>query len=169
MRQRNWNIGRAWRAIRSRSAASCPPASRCMSAWSRAGPSVVSMMGSRVGGHRALDLFVETKGQALHLGQVAAALFGRHGPADFVEVPQHIGLALGAEGGDFSQLLLRFRRHALGAVERGLQLLLFGGDQGTVLVALGQVAFVELPNALHLGVTQPKLAAQPRKIIRSEE
>ena len=108
---------------------------------------------------------METKGKALHLRQVAAALFGRHGLADFVEVPQHVGLALGAEGGDFRQLLLRLRRHALGVVERGLEFLLLGSDQGAVLVALGQVAFVELPDVLHLGVAQPKLAAQPGKII----
>ena len=108
---------------------------------------------------------METKGEALHLGQVAAALFGWHGPADFVEVPQHVGLALGAERGDFSQLLLRLRCHALRMIEYGLEFLLLGGDAGAVLVALGQVSLVQLPDALHLGVVEPKLAAQPRKIV----
>src|SRR5512137_228840 len=106
MRQRNWNTGRACRVMRSCNAASCPPANRCISAPSRAEGSVVSMRGRRVAGHRVLDLLVETKGKALHVSQVTAALFGRHGPADFIEVPQHIGLALGTEGGDFGELLL---------------------------------------------------------------
>src|ERR1035437_5276712 len=139
MRQGNWKPGWGWRAMRSLRAASCPPASRCMSARSRAAASVVSMMGRRVGGHRVLNLLVETKGKALHLGQVAAALFRRHGAADFVEVPQHVGLALGAECGNLSQLLLRLRSHALSVVKHGLKLLLPGGDAGAVLAALGQV------------------------------
>src|ERR1035441_10360465 len=154
MRQRNWNTGWAWRAMRSLRAASCPPASRCMSARSRAAASVVSMRGRRVGGHRVLNLLVETKGKALHLSQVTAALFGRHGLADFVEVSQHVGLALGAESGNLSQLLLRLWSHALSMVKHGLKLLLLGGDAGAVLVALGQVTFLQLPDALHLGVTE---------------
>src|ERR1017187_5428940 len=128
MRQRKWNTGPAWRAIKSLSATSCPPANRCMSAPSRAEASVVSMRGRRVGGHRVLDLLVETKGKTLHLGQVAAALIGRHRLADFVEVPQHVSLALGAERGDFSQLLLRLGRHALRAIECSLEFLLLGRD-----------------------------------------
>src|ERR1035438_10422309 len=165
MRQRNWNTGWAWRAMRSLRAASCPPASRCMSARSRAAASVVSMRGRRVGGHRVLNLLVETKGKVLHLGQVTAALFGRHGLADFIEVPQHVGLALGSESGDLSQLLLRLRSHALRVVQHGLKLLLLGGDTGAVFVTLGQVTFVQLPDALHLGVAEVKLAAQPGKVV----
>src|ERR1039458_5311578 len=165
MRQRNWNTGWAWRAIRSLRAALCPPASRCISARSRAAASVVSMRGRRVGGHRVLNLLVETKGKVLHLGQVTAALFGRHGLADFIEVPQHVGLALGSESGDLSQLLFRSRSHALRVVQHGLKLPLLGGDTGAVFMTLGQVTFVQLPDALHLGVAEPKLTAQPREIV----
>src|ERR1019366_707628 len=117
-------------------AASCPPASRCMSARSRAAASVVSMMGRRVGGHRVLNLLVETKGKILHLGEVAAALLGRHGLADFVEVAQHVGLALGAKGGNLAQFLSRLGSNALGMFERRLEFLLLGGDYSAVLSAI---------------------------------
>ena len=76
------------------------------------------------------------------------------------------GLALGAEGCDLVQLLPRFGRHALGLIQLGQEFLLHGCDARAVLVAPGEVAFMKLPDALHLGVAQPKLPAQPRFLRR---
>ena len=51
-------------------------------------------------------LFVQTEGEALHLGQITAALLRRHGLADLDEMLEHLRLALGAERAKFGQFLL---------------------------------------------------------------
>ena len=49
--------------------------------------------------------------------------------------------------------------------KRALEFLLLGGDAGAILVALRQVAFVKLADALHFGVAEVKLIAQPGEVI----
>ena len=68
-------------------------------------------------GHGLFGLFVEAEREALHFGEVTAALFRRHGLADCGEMLEHLRLALGAEFGDFSQFLLRDRPDVGGAIQ----------------------------------------------------
>ena len=63
------------------------------------------MRAGSVGRHGAFDLLVEAEREALHFGEVTPALLRGHDLADFAEVLEHRGLALGAKSGDFSEHL----------------------------------------------------------------
>jgi len=108
---------------------------------------------------------VETQRQALHLRQVAAALFRRYGLAHFVEVPEHLGLAMGAQRADLGELLFGLRRQAVAGGERLLEFLLSGRDALAHLAAPGEIAFMQLADALEFALAELELAAEPREIV----
>src|SRR6266568_6392949 len=92
--------------MRSLSAASWPAIKRTMSSRSRASRSLVSVR--MVGGirHGLFNLFVETKRDAFHFGEVAFALLGGHRLAHLGKMPEHLGLAFSAQRGQFRQFLV---------------------------------------------------------------
>src|ERR1700722_10826185 len=127
--------------MRSLSAVSCPAISCSMSPRARACESVVSMHVAGVVGHRFFRLLVRANGEALHFGEIAAALFRRHGLAHLHEMPEHLRLALRAEDSQLSELLPGGATDVRGAAERLVQLCPFCCDLGAHLGAFWQITF----------------------------
>ncbi len=100
-----------------------------------------------------------------HFGEVAPALFGRHGLADGQEMLEHLGLALGAQGGHFIQFGLRLGGD-IGAAgqEAASSSAFFAAICAQISPHFG-VACVQFPDARHFGVVQMKFRPQPVQII----
>ena len=103
------------------------------------------------GGHLALDLLVAPQGQLLHCGEVALPLTGWHDGGDLGEMPQHVGLAVGADFADIAQQLLDARVHGLSVGEGDGQLALLGRELLAISPAPRQISFVQRPDARQFG------------------
>src|SRR5438105_1769800 len=160
-------MGPAWRSIKASRAVSEPAARRSMSWRSAASVSMVSMNMAGMWGiaHRLFELLMGTQRQALHFLEITFALIRRHGPADFLKMPEHLRLALRAKSAQLDELLLS-NCCSLGLIcQGGIYLAALGGDSFAHFTALWQVTFVQQANAVHLGGAKPELAPQPGQIV----
>jgi hypothetical protein len=117
------------------------------------------------GRHVVFELLVLAERELLHFREVTPALVGRHHRAYLLKMPEHAGLTLGTERGDFAKLQLHLGGNSIAGGKQTFQFTIFGGDPFAEITAFGQIAIVKLTDALEIGILQGKLLPQPGKLV----